>query len=115
MDDISDLAVTPQMELETPVTGPPPQREAEAQHSGMWRPKNDAGEFEEIPYEEVWPEHPGGLRGHHPLWWLVRRQQEAEADADFAAGRVYKPTDVEDLLRHLHDASEAERARAGSL
>ena len=41
------------------------------------------------------------------FWTPGWQQKEWFADYDFLTGNVFEPTDVEDLIRHLHEAAEA--------
>lgn len=41
------------------------------------------------------------------FWTTDWQQKERLADWDFLIGETFKPTDVEDLIRHLHGAAGA--------
>ncbi len=42
------------------------------------------------------------------FWTPEWQQRERLADWDFLIGDEYKPDDVDDLIRHLHEAASAE-------
>jgi len=52
---------------------------------------------------------PSPRHGSQAYFWTTEWQQkERLADWDFLIGGEFRPTDVEDLIRHLHEATSAE-------
>lgn len=51
---------------------------------------------------------PSPRHGSQAYFWTTDWQQkERLADWDFLIGETFKPTDAEDLIRHLHEAAGA--------
>ena len=52
---------------------------------------------------------PSPRHGSQAYFWTTEWQQkEILADYDFLIGNTFEPTDVEDLIRHLHEAADAQ-------